>query len=358
MGVIVYTDGACSGNPGPGGWGWVIPDQAYANGFEAESTNQRMELMATLDALRTIEDDVTVYSDSTYVVNCFRDGWWKGWLQRDWKNKAKKPVANRDLWEPLIELYQQRTAHDPKAVQFVWVKGHSGDKWNDVADRLAVEAAKSQRSRSGSGFPSELGPEDAPTKGAGSTSAAKSPTTSSPQPDPTGRNAPAGHLVAVTGHRPPDIGGYDRPNPTADKILRRLGDILEAKAQMHSDLTVVTGLQLGSEQLGAEAAISAGLPFVAVLAFPDPSAVWPKAAQQRFDELLDVAADVIILQDKVPDSKPKIAGALKRRDAWISRNAHEAVVIWDRKDGGIGAAVRALETGLGDDVWILDPTEM
>lgn len=353
----MYTDGACSGNPGPGGWGWVIPDQAYANGFEADSTNQRMELMATLDALRTIEDDVTVYSDSTYVVNCFRDGWWKGWLQRDWKNKAKKPVANRDIWEPLIELYRERTAKDPKAVQFVWVKGHSGNKWNDVADRLAVEAAHSQRARSGTGLPGELGPEDAPSRSkASGSSSGSSPVPA--QPDPTGRAAPAGHLVVVTGHRPPDIGGYDRPNPTADKLLRRLGDILEAKAQMHTDLTVITGLQLGSEQLGAEAAIATGLPFVAVLAFPDPSAVWPKKAQERFDELLDAAADVIVLQDKVPDSKPKIAASLKRRDAWMSRNAQEAVVIWDRKDGGIGTAVKALETGLGDDVWVLDPSEV
>jgi len=340
----------------------VIPDGAFASGYEAESTNQRMELMATLDALRTIEDDVVVHSDSTYVVNCFRDGWWKGWLQRDWKNKAKKPVANRDLWEPLINLYRERTAHDPRAVQFVWVKGHSGDKWNDVADRLAGEASTSQKSRQGTGTPDTLGPADAPGgKAAGAsgkaTGASSKAAGATDGADPTGRAAPPGHLIVVTGHRPPDIGGYDRPNPTADRILRRLGDIIEAKAQMHDDLTIVTGLQLGSEQLGAEAAIAAKLPFVAVLAFPDPSAVWPKAAQQRFDELLDAAADVIILQDKVPESKAKIAGALKRRDAWFSRNANEAVVVWDRSDSGIGAMVRTLESGLGDDVWIVDPTE-
>ena len=81
----VYTDGACRGNPGPGGWGWVIPDGAWANGFDPDTTNQRMELMAVLDALRTIEGPVEVVSDSTYVVNCFRDGWWKGWLKRGWK---------------------------------------------------------------------------------------------------------------------------------------------------------------------------------------------------------------------------------------------------------------------------------
>ena len=102
--AVVYTDGACRGNPGPGGWGWVVPDGPWANGFDPDTTNQRMELLAVLDALRTIEGPVEVVSDSTYVVNCFRDGWWKGWLKRDWKNSKKEPVANRDLWEPLICL--------------------------------------------------------------------------------------------------------------------------------------------------------------------------------------------------------------------------------------------------------------
>src|SRR5690242_15964215 len=99
--ATVFTDGACSGNPGPGGWAWAEPGGAWATGAENPSTNQRMELAAVLDALRTHEGEILVVSDSTYVVNCFRDGWWKGWLDRGWVNKAKKPVANRDLWEPL-----------------------------------------------------------------------------------------------------------------------------------------------------------------------------------------------------------------------------------------------------------------
>jgi ribonuclease HI len=83
-------------------------------------------------------------SDSTYVVNCFRDGWWKGWIARGWRNTAKKPVANRDLWEPFVELVRERDD-----VSFRWVKGHSGDRMNDVVDQLAVEAAKTQLGRSG-----------------------------------------------------------------------------------------------------------------------------------------------------------------------------------------------------------------
>ena len=143
--TIVYTDGACSGNPGPGGWAWVIPGGRYRSGAESRTTNQRMELAAALDAVRTLDGRLKVFSDSTYVVNCFRDGWWKGWLAKDWKNSRRKPVANRDLWEPLVEIYREGR------VYFRWVKGHGGDEWNDAADRLAVEAAQTQEGMEGDG---------------------------------------------------------------------------------------------------------------------------------------------------------------------------------------------------------------
>ncbi|NIR36096.1 MAG: ribonuclease HI, partial [Actinobacteria bacterium] len=145
----MYTDGACRGNPGPGGWAWIVPDGPWANGGDPDTTNQRMELTAVLEALRSLDGPVDVVSDSTYVVNCFRDRWWEGWLRRDWKNSNKKPVANRDLWEPLIDLYRTRE-HE---VTFRWVKGHAGDEWNDLADRLAVEASHTQQGRSGTGLP-------------------------------------------------------------------------------------------------------------------------------------------------------------------------------------------------------------
>lgn len=141
----VYTDGACSGNPGPGGWAWVDVEGPWASGSENPSTNQRMEIMAVLDALRTYPGRVTIVSDSTYVVNCFRDKWWDGWLKRDWRNAAKKPIANRDLWEPLINLYLARRDE----ITFKKVKGHSGDPMNDRADALAVSASLDQRGRVG-----------------------------------------------------------------------------------------------------------------------------------------------------------------------------------------------------------------
>jgi ribonuclease HI len=139
--VVVYTDGACRGNPGPGGWAWAIPDGRYASGAEGHTTNQRMEITAALEALRALTPEspsaIEVVSDSTYVVKCFTDRWWQGWQRRNWKNSQNKPVANRDLWEPLLELALASEA----AVSWRWVKGHSGDRWNDRVDELATQAA-------------------------------------------------------------------------------------------------------------------------------------------------------------------------------------------------------------------------
>jgi ribonuclease HI len=143
-----YTDGACSGNPGPGGWAWAVPGGAYAFGHEAHTTNQRMEIQAALEAVLAIDGPLVIVSDSTYVVNCFRDKWWEGWMRRGWTNSARKPVANRDLWEPLIDLV--RTRGD---VTFRWVKGHAGDEFNDLVDELAVRASQLQESGAGEGVP-------------------------------------------------------------------------------------------------------------------------------------------------------------------------------------------------------------
>src|ERR687894_2910235 len=103
MVTTVYTDGACLGNPGPGGWAWAVPGGPFASGAEKATTNQRMEITAALEAVRALPGPLEIVSDSTYVVNCFRDRWWEQWQARGWLNKAKKPVANRDLWEPLID---------------------------------------------------------------------------------------------------------------------------------------------------------------------------------------------------------------------------------------------------------------
>lgn len=138
--AVVYTDGACRGNPGPGGWGWVVPDGPWAAGAAPATTNNRMELQAVLEALAALSDrdPVEVVTDSSYIVNCFAERWWVGWRRRNWRNARKEPVKNQDLWMPLIEQVLARR------VTFRWVKGHSADPWNDAADLLATQAADTQ----------------------------------------------------------------------------------------------------------------------------------------------------------------------------------------------------------------------
>ncbi len=132
----VFTDGACRGNPGPGGWAWAVPNGPQDSGHDPATTNQRMEVRAAYEAIRALPGTLVVVSDSTYVVNCFKNSWWTGWRARNWVSSARKPVANRDLWEPLIDLVEERGD-----VTFRWVKGHSGHPMNDLVDELAVEAS-------------------------------------------------------------------------------------------------------------------------------------------------------------------------------------------------------------------------
>jgi ribonuclease HI/uncharacterized phage-like protein YoqJ len=332
----VWTDGACRGNPGPGGWAWVDDDGRWESGAEARTTNQRMEITAAYRAVLAHDEPLTVVSDSTYVVNCFRDRWWEGWLARDWRNSQRKPVANRDLWEPLIDLYRSRDG-----VVFEWVKGHGDDEMNDVADRLAVAAADEQEESRGDTVPADLGRADDVGGLAGAASR------STPGRD---TRLPAGRLVGVFGARPPELGGYD-PNPVADAVGRRLQEILAAKRTLHPDLHVVSGLRLGVEMLGAEAAVAEGLPLVAVLPFPDPDAPWPESSRRRFRQLCDASDPVITLERKVPESKAKVAGSLRRRDAWFARNLDEAMVMWDREEGFTARLAATLRDHLGDDVW-------
>ena len=106
-----------------------MPEGRWASGAADHTTNQRMELTAVLEAVQALGRPLHVISDSTYVVNCFRDRWWEGWIKRGGKNSQRKPVANRDLWEPLVEIVREGE------ITFEWVKGHAGDEWNDYADR-------------------------------------------------------------------------------------------------------------------------------------------------------------------------------------------------------------------------------
>ena len=139
--VTIYTDGACSGNPGPGGWGAVLMFNGTIkeiSGGEAHTTNNRMEILGVIRALELLRERcrVRVHSDSAYVINCFKQQWYVNWQRNGWRNSAKQPVENRDLWERLIGLTR---AHD---VEWIKVKGHSDDKWNNRCDELARAEAK------------------------------------------------------------------------------------------------------------------------------------------------------------------------------------------------------------------------
>ncbi|MDD3267937.1 MAG: ribonuclease HI [Syntrophomonadaceae bacterium] len=140
--INIYTDGACSGNPGPGGWGAVLlygEKQKEISGGEEATTNQRMELTAVIEALQALKVSawkVTVYSDSAYVVNAFKQNWIAKWRVNGWKNSKKEDVANQDLWKRLIELMSKNQVSIEK------VKGHAGDHWNERCDELARQAIK------------------------------------------------------------------------------------------------------------------------------------------------------------------------------------------------------------------------
>ena len=138
--VEIFTDGACSGNPGPGGWGAVLrygEHEAEMSGGDACTTNNRMELMAVIVALEALNRpcEVEVHSDSQYVVNAFNKHWIDGWKKRGWKTANKQPVKNRDLWERLL------TVKSKHKVEFIWVKGHAGHELNERCDELATTAA-------------------------------------------------------------------------------------------------------------------------------------------------------------------------------------------------------------------------
>ncbi len=139
--VEIYTDGACSGNPGPGGWGVVLlyeGKKKELSGFEADTTNQRMELRAVIEGLAALKEPckVKLYSDSAYVINAFRQSWIRNWERRSWMNSRNQPVKNQDLWQQLLPLTK---THD---ITWVKVKGHSDNVWNNRSDQLAVQAIK------------------------------------------------------------------------------------------------------------------------------------------------------------------------------------------------------------------------
>ena len=144
--VVMYTDGACRGNPGPGGWGVILSyqnEEKSLNGFEPDTTNNRMELTAAIEGLRALKRacDVDLKTDSKYVMQGIND-WMSNWKSNGWKTAAKKPVKNADLWKLLDEQVKKHR------VKWEWVKGHAGIEGNEMADQqanLAIDRAMSKK---------------------------------------------------------------------------------------------------------------------------------------------------------------------------------------------------------------------
>lgn len=139
--VEIFTDGACQGNPGPGGWGAILRykgTEKEISGGARDTTNNRMELSAVIEALKLLKEpcDVMLYSDSQYICNALKLGWAKKWQANGWMRNKKEPALNPDLWQVLLELC------DRHHVEAVWVRGHAGHPENERCDQLAVAAAE------------------------------------------------------------------------------------------------------------------------------------------------------------------------------------------------------------------------
>ncbi|TNE73435.1 ribonuclease HI [bacterium] len=140
--VIIYTDGACSGNPGPGGWAAYLEFNGKSktiSGSDKETTNNRMEMMAVIKALQALKKPclVNIHSDSALIINAFTQNWIGNWIRKGWKKADNKPVENKDLWEEMLSVMEKHQ------VKWTKVKGHSTDEKNNLVDKLAVEASKS-----------------------------------------------------------------------------------------------------------------------------------------------------------------------------------------------------------------------
>lgn len=144
--VILYTDGACSGNPGVGGWGAILMykgAEKRISGADGSTTNNRMEVTAVIEGLKCLKEscEVDIYSDSAYTVNAFVNGWIDGWVKNGFKKADNKPVLNEDLWRTLLELTSKHK------VTFFKVKGHADNEYNNICDKLATDAIKNFKSQ-------------------------------------------------------------------------------------------------------------------------------------------------------------------------------------------------------------------
>ncbi len=337
----IYTDGACSGNPGPGGWAWASSRSHHRSGGDAATTNNKMELTAVL---RAIEDNpgrpLCVVMDSTYVKDGLQK-WSVNWRRNGWMTKDRKPVKNREIWEPLVAA---RDARDHE-LTFEWVKGHSGDAMNDLVDELAV--VERDRFRAG------LGPTPGAPCGGGKISDLPAEEQRAERRRRDGR-IPDGHLLLVLGVGPDALGGWDA-NPVADDVRRRLAEWIGAQAVVHPDLTVLTGLRPGAELLAAEAAIRAEVPYAVLVGFPGMETKWSAPGQARFRDLCSRASSVAQLHKQTPADKEGFGRTMRAREGWLIDAADQAVLVWDERDARLDSTFSALHKSMGDDLLVIKP---
>ncbi len=141
--TIVYVDGACTPNPGRGGWAWWVSDNHYASGPALSTTNQRMEVTAIAEAIRSVPGPLCIITDSQYALKALTE-WWPGWERNGWRTKEKHPVKNLDLFLPLVAVIKV----EPNRFLFKWVKGHNGNHGNERADHFATKASLAQQGES------------------------------------------------------------------------------------------------------------------------------------------------------------------------------------------------------------------
>ncbi|MEO5723180.1 MAG: ribonuclease H [Ilumatobacteraceae bacterium] len=358
----IYTDGACSGNPGPGGWAWASSREHCDSGGHPDTTNNKMELTAVLEAMRSNPGRIIVVMDSTYV----KDGlekWSTNWIRNGWMTKAREPVKNKEIWVSLIEERVRRGDE----VRFEWVKGHSGDPLNDLVDELAVVQRDSFRrgdaGAHGSGGGGATGQEAAvsgssgqDSSGAGAGGSLSDLPLDQQRTERRRRDGriPAGHLLAVFGLPPDGLGGWD-PNPTAADVRRRLQDWFAAQALVHRDLRILTGLRPGAELVAAEACLKVDVPYVAVIGFPDMTRNLSEGSKANFADLVARADSVVQLEKKSPIDKAEFIKAMGRRDAWLTNAADAAVLVWDERDARLQRAFSLLDKRFGPDLYLVRP---
>lgn len=288
-----------------------------------------MELMAVYQAIKANPGPLVVVMDSTYV----KDGlekWSKNWVKNGWQTKDKKPVKNREIWEPLVALRDKRGSE----LSFEWVKGHSGHPLNDFVDELAVAERDKVRGAAG--------------PGSGSGGVKLADMDSAQQREERRKRdsrIPEGHLLVV-------LGMAELPS---DSVQSKLRDLIAGYREIYEDLVVVTGLRPGAEQLGAKAAIAADVPYVALVSFPGQENSFKPEAKAQYRDLVGRARSVVNFERKVPADKDGFIKAMKRRDAWLANAADQAVLVWDEMDNRFDRLYSDLDKRLGVELTVLHP---